>query len=93
MIAKTILSQIKALDSSALWAWGSKDLTALSDGLRFKSSGMVKWKGYVEVKYDAGQDLYNVIFSRVRKFQLIVDKSVEGVYVEELVSVIDSQVG
>lgn len=93
MIAKTILSQIKTLDSSALWAWGSKNLIALPDGLQFKSSGMVKWKGYVEVKYDAGQDLYNVIFSRVRKSQVIVDKSVEGVYAEDLVSVIDSQVG
>jgi hypothetical protein len=92
-IAKTILSQIKQIDVFALGAWGAKDLIAMSDGLKFKTSGMVKWKGYVYIQYDYGQDLYNVIFGWVRKFQWVQDEKVEGVYVEDLVRVIDSRVG
>lgn len=39
-IAKTILSQIKTIDGWALSAWGAKDLVAMEDGLKFKTSGM-----------------------------------------------------
>lgn len=92
-IAKTILSQIKAIDFWAMGAWGAKDLVAMNDGLKFKTSGMVKWKGYVYVKYDYEQDLYNVIFGRIRKYEWVEDEKVEGVYVEDLVRIIDSRVG
>ena len=92
-IAQTILSQIKAIDFWAMGAWGAKDLVAMHDGLKFKTSGMVKWKGYVYVKYDYGQDLYDVIFARIRKMEWVEDYKIEGVYVEDLVRIIDSQVG
>jgi hypothetical protein len=92
-IAKTVLSQIKAIDFWALGAWGAKDFLALSDGLSFKTSGSVKWKGIVSVTLDEGKDLYIVKFSRLRKLQIIVDEVVEDVFVEDLVRVIDSQVG
>lgn len=92
-VANTILGQIKALDKWALGAWGAKDLVAMNDGLKFKTGGMVRWKGYVYVKYDEGQDLYNVIFGRIRKYEWKVDKEVNGVFVEDLVRVIDGQVG
>lgn len=92
-VAKIILDQIKALDKWAMGSWGAKDLMNMGDGLKFKTSGMVKWKGYVYVKYDEGQDLYNVIFGRVRKLEWKVDKQVDGVFVEDLVNVIDGQVG
>ena len=92
-IAKIILGQIKALDFWALGAWGAKDMVALNDGLQFKTSGMVRWKGIVQVKYDEGQDLYNVIFGRIRKYEWKIDNQVEGVFVEDLVEVINSQVG
>lgn len=92
-IAKTILSQIKAIDSMALWAWGSKELVAMNDGLKFKTSGMVKWKGYVHVKYNYGTDLYDIDFFRIRGAKLIVDKAVEGIFVEDLVNTIEVQVG
>ena len=51
-IAKTIHLQIKTIDYWALGAWGAKDLVAMNDGLKFKSSGMVGWKGQVYVKYN-----------------------------------------
>jgi hypothetical protein len=92
-IAKTILSQIKTLDFWAMGAWGAKDLVAMNDGLKFKTSGMVKWKGYVYVKYDYGQDLYDVIFARIRKMEWIEDEKVEGVYAEDLVNIISQKVG
>ncbi len=92
-LANIILGQIKALDKWALGAWGAKDLVAMNDGLKFKTGGMVRWKGYVYVKYDEGQDLYNVIFARIRNMEWKEDKRVEGVFVEDLVRIIDGQVG
>lgn len=92
-VAKTILDQIKSLDPMAMFAWGAKDLVAMNDGLKFKTSGMVRWKGYVYVQYDEGHDLYNVIFAQLRKMEWIERDRVEGVYFDQLTSVIDAQVG
>ena len=92
-IAKTILDQIKGMDFWALGAWGAKDLVAMKDGLKFKTSGMVKWKGYVYIQYDEGMDLYNVIFAKIRKLEWKVEKQVDGVYFDQLVEIIDRKVG
>jgi hypothetical protein len=83
-IAKTIRDQITTIDKMALWAWGAKNLIALENGLRFKSSGMTTWKG---------RDLYDVEFGRIRKYEYKTVKTVNDVYVEDLVHVIDMQVG
>lgn len=91
-VAKTILSQIKTLDSMALWAWGAKDLVAMEDGLMFKSSGMVKNKGKVIVKLN-GKDLYDVTFGKIRKFEYKELARIEDVFVEDLVATIDGMVG
>lgn len=91
--AQIILSQIKALDPMAMFAWGAKDLMNMGDGLKFKTSGMTPWKGYVYVKYIGGKDLYEVQFFRFRKMDVKMDKIVEDVYAEDLVSVIDNFVG
>jgi hypothetical protein len=92
-IATIIRDQIRAIDRFALGAWGAKDLVAMKDGLKFKTSGMVKRKCYVYVKYDEGLDLYDVIFARVRKYEWIEDEKVEAVYAEDLVRIIDGFVG
>jgi hypothetical protein len=91
--ATIIRDQLRALDPMAMAAWGAKDLVNMGDGLKFKTSGMVRWKGYVYVKYDEGQDLYNVLFGKVRKAEWIVVARNDGVFVDQLVSVIDAQVG
>jgi len=91
-IAKTIHLQIKTIDYWALGAWGAKDLVAMNDGLKFKSSGMVGWKGQVYVKYNEGTDLYDIEFFRIRGAKVFVDDIVEGVFVEDLVNVIDAQI-
>ena len=91
--AQIILSQIKAIDPRALWAWGAKDLMNMGDGLKFKTSGMTPYKGYVYVKYNSGKDLYEIQFFRFRKMEVKYDKVVEDVFAEDLVSVIDGFVG
>jgi len=91
-IAKTILTQIKTLDPMATWAWGAKDMVALEDGLRFKTTGMVKNKGYVTVKLN-GSDLYDVEFGKIRKYEYKELERAEDIYVENLVEVIDGMVG
>jgi hypothetical protein len=92
-IAKTILSQIKTLDRMAMFAWGAKDLVGGDNYLAFKTSGMVRWKGYVKVEYDYGADLYSIEFYRIRKMEIKVDNRVEGVYADMLTEIIDEQVG
>jgi len=92
-IAVIIRDQIKAIDPRALWAWGAKDLVNMGDGLKFKSSGMAKWKGYVYVKYNEGKDLYDIDFFKIRGIDVKYVKKLEGIYVEDLVSVIDEVVG
>lgn len=93
IVAKTILEQIKCIDRWALGAWGAKNMLGFSNGLSFKTSGAVKWKGTVTVTLDESKDLYIVKFTRVRKLEVIVDKIVEEVFAEDLVNVIDSKVG
>jgi hypothetical protein len=92
-VAKIILQQINAIDPRAIWAWGAKDFVATSLGLKFKTSGMVKWKGYVHVKYNEASDLYDIEFYRVRGAKLITDSVLSGVYCDMLVDIIDGQVG
>ena len=92
-IAHTILSQIKTIDSWALIAWGAKDFVAMNDGVKFKTSGMTPYKGYVYVKYKPVPDLYEVQFFKLRKSQVKMDKVVEDVYAMDLVKTIDSFVG
>lgn len=92
-IAQNILSQIKAVDPDAAWAWGAKELVNMDDGLKFKTTGMVKWKGYVYIKYNNGTDLYDIEFFRIRNFEIKCDKGVTDIYAEDLVRVIDEMVG
>ena len=91
--AQIILSQIKQLDPMALFAWGAKDMINMGNGLKFKTSGMVKWKGYVYIKYDEGQDLYNIDFFKIRKVDVVYTKQLEGVFAEDMVRLIDEVVG
>jgi hypothetical protein len=92
-VAIIIRNQIAAMDARALRAWGTKDLCATENGLKFKTSGMVRWKGYVEITYDHGQDLYNIDFYQIRKSTVKYVQRLKGVFVDQLVSSIDLQVG
>jgi len=91
-VAKTILSQIKASDKMAMFAWGAKNLIDIEDGLMFNSSGMVKNKGYITITLN-GNDLYDVTLGKVLKFEYEELVRVEDVFVENLVETVDKMVG
>ena len=91
-IAKIINQQINAIDRMAFFAWGVKEKFDTGTSLKFKSTGMTAWKGWVEVKYNEGTDLYDIDFYRVRAGTIKMDKQVTDVYAEDLVSNIDAQV-
>ena len=91
-IAGVVYSQIKTMSPWAMAAWGAKELVVLKDGIQFKSSGMVKNKGIIQVKLN-GSDLYDVTFGKVRKFKYKEIKKVTDVFVEDLIGVIDEMVG
>ena len=92
-VAKTILSQIRAIDPMAMFAWGAKNLVDMGEGLKFQTSGMTPWKGHVYVKYNYGTDLYEIQFFRIRKGAIKMYKVLEDVYTEDLVRLIDDFVG
>ncbi len=91
-IAGVVYSQIKTMSPWAMAAWGAKELVVLKDGIQFKSSGMVKNKGIIQIKLN-GSDLYNVTFGKVRKFKYKELKKVTDVFAEDLIGVIDEMVG
>jgi len=91
--AQVILTQIKQLDRMAMGAWGAKELMDMGDGLKFKTSGMVRWKGYVYVKYDRRLDLYHIDFFKIRQAEIKYTKRIDNVFVEDMVRLIDEVVG
>ena len=67
-----------------VWSWGFHKPMALENGLRFKVQGF-KFKGTVEVVYNEGSDLFDLSFVKRNK----VVKSIDGVFFDSLVEVID----
>lgn len=92
-IGETIVQQIRALDKFAFAAWGAKDFVYMNDGLKFKTSGMVRRKCYVYIRYNSGLDLYEIIYGRIRKFEWIVDDTIPMVFADGLVEHINHYVG
>lgn len=70
-----------------VWSWGFNSPKAIANGLRFKVQGF-KFKGTVEVVYNEGTDLFDISF--VKRGEIV--EVVEGIYIDQLVNVIDSQV-
>lgn len=84
-MAEYILSILRS-QLVVMWSWGFNSPTRLSDnrGLAFKVQGF-KYTGLVEVVYDEGLDTFTVILKKT-------GKTIEDVYFDELVNVIDSLV-
>ncbi len=91
-IARTIISQIKALDHMALFAWGFKNGVGLDDGVQFDVNGL-KFKGKVIIKLTAMDD-YTITFGRMNRktFEFDVKHTAEGVYCDQLVEILDHYV-
>ena len=85
-MAKYIMSILRT-QLMVVWSWGFNSPIAVKNGLRFKVQGY-KFHGVVEVVYNEGKDLFDVSFIKANK----VIKSVEDVYFDMLVDVIDNYV-
>ena len=85
-MAKYIM-QILRSQLMVMWSWGFNSPIAIENGLRFKVQGF-KFKGFVEVVYNEGWDLFDVSFIKAGK----VSKTIDGVFFDMLVSVIDNYV-
>lgn len=73
-----------------VFSWGFHRPTALPDdgGLAFKVDGF-KHRGWVFVKYNEGEDLFDI---ELRDKSLNVVRSIEDVYFDQLIAVIDNAV-
>ena len=79
--------QIFRAYAMVVFSWGFNTPTAIANGLRFKVQGF-KFKGTVEVVYNEGTDLFEVKLIKNGK----VVETVEDVYLDSLVDVIDYRV-
>jgi len=96
-IAKTIIQQIRMMDPRALMAWGAKDCTAIPEGKQeigfvlggvyFKVNGL-KHRGYVRI-FLMPDDTYTIQIFRIRKYEIKGLQTVENVYCDMLMDVID----
>ena len=85
-MAKYIMSILKT-QLMVMFSWGFNSPVAIQNGLRFKVQGF-KFRGIVEVVYNEGSDLFDLSFIKRNK----VVKSIEGVFFDSLVEVIDDYV-
>lgn len=84
-IANYIVNILRANPNTVL-SWGINSLDAHSDGVAFNVQGF-KFKGQVAIVYNEGADLFDLTFQNENGVEKI-----DGVYVEELVDVIDRHV-
>lgn len=70
-----------------MWSWGFNSPKTITNGLSFKVQGF-KFKGSVEVVYNEGSDLFDISFIKCSK----IIEAVEGVYIDQLITVIDYHV-
>ena len=85
-LAQYILSIFRTAPM-VVFSWGFNTPIAINNGLRFRVNGF-KHKGWVEVFYNEGKDLFEV---RLIKRGCII-KEVEDVYVDMLIGLIDGLV-
>lgn len=86
-MANYILSILRS-NLNIIWSWGFNSPKPLDNGLTFKVQGFLH-KGWVVIEYNEGSDLFDI---KLLTDQLEEVKSIEGVYFDELVDVIDDAV-
>lgn len=93
IVQETILKQIRSLDKWALGAWGAREFKGSNDTLFFRINGTKLKAGWIEVALNRGTDTYTVRGIYQYKMEIKTRTSVQDVYWDNLVSVIDSIVG
>ena len=71
-----------------LFSWGFTSPIAINMGMKFSVSGFLL-KGTVQIQYKEGSDLFDLTFNNEDG---TVRNSLEGIFFDELVNVIDEQV-
>lgn len=82
-MAKYIMSILKT-QLVVVWSWGFHKPIVIENGLQFKVQGF-KFRGVVSIVYNEGRDLFDVSFIKANN----VVKSIDGVYFDMLIDVID----
>ena len=91
-IVQTIRSQLMASDAQKVWSWGAHAWAQIDDlTLQFKVQGH-HFKGHVRIVYDEGDDLYIIQFGHWRNYQWKNIESIDGVYCDMMVDIIDQRV-
>jgi len=75
-------------DKTVIWSWGFRNPIIIENGLKFKVSGFL-FKGWVNIFYNGGSDLFDI---KLITFNGVENKSMEGIYFDELIRVIDANV-
>lgn len=70
-----------------VWSCGFNSPKAIANGLSFRVQ-CFKFKGTVEVIYNEGSDLFDISFIKRNK----VVEIIEGIYIDQLITVIDNHV-
>ncbi|MEN9917848.1 MAG: hypothetical protein RL662_284 [Bacteroidota bacterium] len=86
-MANYILAILRT-SQNIVWSWGFNSPKPLENGLSFKVQGFLH-KGWVSVEYNEGSDLFDI---KLLTDQLKEVKSIEGIYVDQLIDVIDNAV-
>lgn len=86
-MANYILSILRT-DLNIVWSWGLNSPKPTQNGLAFKVQGFLH-KGWVIIEYNEGSDLFDM---KLLSNQLEEVKSIDGIYVDQLVDVIDDAV-
>ena len=84
-----ILSILKSQNMVVLMSWGFNSPIVIKMGLRFKVNGFKLKNGTISIKYNGGSDLFDLTFNNQDG---TVRNTLEGIYFDELLSVIDDQV-
>ena len=85
-IGDYILDALK-VKPSVFHSWAPANIKKLDDGLEFSVSGFLH-TGNVKIRYDSGMDDFTVFIIKDDK---IIDRT-DGVYVDELMHLIDTKV-
>ena len=83
------IRQILKLQIEKVWSWGTHDTETIKNGLQFKVQGFLM-TGTVKITYDEGMDLFNIEFQPSDDTKPRIIK--EGLFFDQLVSVIDENV-
>jgi hypothetical protein len=86
-MANYILSILKT-NLNVVWSWGFHNPKPLENGLSFKVQGFLH-TGWVLVEYNESTDLFDI---KLLSNRLKEVKFIEGIYIDQLIDVIDDNV-